>query len=37
MNKKLRKALIYTFKVLYELGAFTLMYFVAKWLAESVD
>ena len=36
MNKKLRKALIYTFKVLYEIGAFTLMYFVTKWLAESV-
>ena len=36
MNKKLRKVLVCIFKVLYEIGAFTLMYFVTKYLAESV-
>lgn len=36
MNQKLRKTLVYLFKALYEIGAFTLMYFVTKYLAESV-
>lgn len=36
MNKKFRKYLVYLFKVLYELGVFAAIYFVAKFLAESV-
>ena len=36
MNKKWRNFLVYLFKVLYELGAFALIYFVTKSLAESV-
>ena len=30
-----KKCLIYLFKVLYEIGAFTLIYFVVKYFAES--
>ena len=32
-----KKCLIYLFKVIYEIGAFAAMYFVVKYLAESVD
>ena len=37
MNKKCRNGLIYLFKVLYEIGVFAAIYFVAKYFAESVD
>ena len=37
MSKKLRKGMIYLFKVLYEFGAFAAIYFVMKYFAESVD
>ena len=36
MNKKLSNGLIYLFKVLYEIGVFALIYFMAKYFAESV-
>ena len=36
MDKKFRKYLVYLFKVLYELGVLAAVYFVAKFLAESV-
>lgn len=36
MNKNLRKCLICLFKVIYEIGALTAMYFVVKYFAESV-
>ena len=36
MDKKWRKGMIYPFKVLYELGAFAMIYFVIKLFAESV-
>ena len=36
MYKKFRKYLVYLFKVLYELGVFALIYFMAKYFAESV-
>ena len=36
MGKKWRKGLICLFKVLYEIGAFAMIYFVIKYFAESV-
>ena len=36
MAKKCRKGLICLFKVLYEIGAFAMIYFVIKYFAESV-
>lgn len=36
MDKKWRNGLIYLFKVLYEIGALTGIYFVVKYFAESV-
>lgn len=36
MDKKFRKVLVYLFKVLYEIGAFAMIYFVMKHFAESV-
>lgn len=37
MDKKLYKAFICLFKVLYELGVFAAVYFLLKYFAESVD
>ena len=36
MAKKFRKGMVCLFKVLYELGAFAMIYFVIKFFAESV-
>ena len=36
MDKKWLKCLIYLFKVLYEIGALKMIYFVMKYFAESV-
>ena len=36
MDKKWRKCIGYLFKVLYEMGVFAAVYFVAKYFAESV-
>ena len=36
MAKKWLKCLICLFKVLYEIGAFAMIYFVIKYFAESV-
>ena len=35
MDKKWRKGLIYLLKVLYEIGAFTLIYYTLKYFAQS--
>lgn len=37
MDKKWRNGLVCLFKILYELGVFAAIYFVAKFFAESVS